>query len=495
MDNQQTDYKKWEDEREISLGEVMREVFRRFPLVIIMAVICAVIAGGYSYMHSGTDTAEEVVTTEDEIATDDLTEDELTAVNNVLKVQENLDEQQEYVNNSILMQINAYDESTVILQYHIDIENSDDIQLYGQDLLDSYESYVTNGALVSDFVSNGYDEEEQYLGELISFNGNVETTVNNSLEGTVSVISSVSFDIQVIHTDEQSVEALAEQIESCLKNYEISLCESVGDHTLTLVNHSCTKVVDKSLWTYKTERISSISSMQNTLESLQEDMTDDQLAVLGQYITLKATEGDADEVAAEDGETVTAATPSVSKKYLALGAIVGIVLAILYIFLRFIMSKSFNSAEELRDVYSLRILGEVKRPEKKNIFLKAWDKLTGHRESALSAEEEKSILISNLKNVCKEKQIGKILISGDRDLPEEDQALVQDLIEDLSREEIAAVYADNLIHSAEMLDLLAKQDAVLFVERARVSRRDVLEEQFRVCDDYSVAVLGAVVIS
>lgn len=56
---------------------------------------------------------------EDTTTTIKLTDKEQTDVNNVIAVQDNMKEQQAYLDNSVLMQINAYDESRVTLQYRI----------------------------------------------------------------------------------------------------------------------------------------------------------------------------------------------------------------------------------------------------------------------------------------------------------------------------------------------------------------------------------------
>ena len=74
-------------------------------------------------------------------------------------------EQQAYLDNSVLMQINAYDESRVTLQYRI---ITGDKQL-SKDLLSAYDNYVTNGSLAQDMINHGIDMDLQYLTELLYF--------------------------------------------------------------------------------------------------------------------------------------------------------------------------------------------------------------------------------------------------------------------------------------------------------------------------------------
>ena len=146
MDKKQIDYAKLNQERIITIADLIRAIIRKLWVVVAAAVIFAAIFGGYKYAKDSKAASNASESTTDmKVKLDD---DAQAEVNNVLTIKDNLDEQQKYADNSVLMQIDPYNESLVTLQYHYSTDDKD----YSSDLLNSYMSYVNNGGLSSDLV-------------------------------------------------------------------------------------------------------------------------------------------------------------------------------------------------------------------------------------------------------------------------------------------------------------------------------------------------------
>ena len=56
--------------------------------------------------------------------------------------------------------------------------------------------------------------------------------------------------------------------------------ESTGAHKLNLVDQSYAEVVDQGLWTYKIDRVNSVVSMKERVDSLKEKLSADQVALV-----------------------------------------------------------------------------------------------------------------------------------------------------------------------------------------------------------------------
>lgn len=95
----------------------MKEILRRIGLVIILGIIVAALCCGYKYVKDSK--AAKAANSEDTTTTIKLTDKEQTDVNNVIAVQDNMKEQQAYLEHSVLMQIKHMTRASVTLQYRI----------------------------------------------------------------------------------------------------------------------------------------------------------------------------------------------------------------------------------------------------------------------------------------------------------------------------------------------------------------------------------------
>ncbi len=492
--------------QEISIGEMIREIFRHFWMVIVVAVICAVVSGGYQYVQ---DIQAAAVASEEEAAKNDvsdieLTDEEQTAVNNAYYTQMNLDHQQQYVDNSVLMQIDAYNEDIVVLQYAITMESDEELQAYGSNLLSLYQSYVDDGSLATAIAEDGYEVSLPYLTELISRPSEItierSSATSSSTQATEYVSASTSvaasttvFTVNVIQLDQESAEDLADRVEESLASYSETLSDSYRAHNLTLLSRATSQVVDSELGAYKTNCITEISTLQSKVNSLTGDMTDDQLNVLNYYIENQTMDYDEEIETTESTETTetTSTTVGISKTSVVLGAIVGALLACIILICFTIFKGTVNSASEFRSLYSLRVLGEVEDKRKKNILVRWWDKFMKGGKSVLALDQQKDLLFANLKNVCLEKNVKKVLLGGIAG-NEADSAVIEEIMHNLSEQGIQAEFAPDFVHSVEMVDSLSTYDAVILVEMVHDSKCKMIEEEIRTCLEHAVQILGVI---
>lgn len=495
MKKQEIDYSELSQERIITIGDLVREIIRKLWLVVVAAIVFALIFGGYKYAKDSKSAASSASSDASDMKVE-LSEKEQKEVNNVLTIQDNMNQQQEYVDNSVLVQIDPFNESKVTLQYHFDTDytpsSSNDPEDYSSDLLNAYMGYVNNGALSSDLVNAGEDLDVQYIGELLnctSDTDNKNSTSDSSNSITLNAATN-SFDITVIYSNEEDCRELASKIVKCVEDYQKSLNKSVGAHTLTLVDQSYARVVDKSLITYKYDRTNSIVSMRDRVKELSEKLTAQQQSVVDKY-SKEST--DKAKASADDKKDTQNTTPSVSisKKYVGLGGIAGIILACLYIIIAYVSRGTINKAEDIQYLYNVRIAGTMKGKGKK----KFTDKLELNPGSGakLSPEAEQKLLLANLKVSCEKEQIQKLMITGTA-VAHLDAAEKQQLVDGLKAAGVEVYVADSLLTSAEAIEKLAEYSHVLFVEQTHTSKYQNIAAELKICMEQKINVLGVVVL-
>ncbi len=471
-------------ERIITVADLLREIGRRIWIVIVLVVIFAILLGGYKY-YSDRKSAQNKEASSEEVAVDtSLDKEEQAAVNNVLVAQANMDEQQNYVDNSVLMQIDPFDESTVVLQYHVDVPDGEDAEMYSQDLMKSYEGYINNGALAASIVDEGYPLEVQYLGELLSYASDFETEEDSDAAVTgVAVPTSTTFDLKIIQVDEDAAEELADLIVKDLESYTKVLDDSVGEHNLVLVDRSYSRVVDNSLRTYKYDRINSISTMEERIEELETDLSSTQLEYLQQR------EDQKESAAADNAEETGASAASsvhISGRYIVLGAVIGLILALLYIILAYVLRGRINTANDIRYLYNLRVLGELRTASGED------GKALRKRHIRISPQQQIDLAVANLKDACQEKGIQNLLFSGSGRL-EQDRKLADQLGEALRGYGIKTEYVADLAYSVDAIDLMTDHKAVVLLEKIRHSDYMTMEAEIRTCMEHEAEIIGVVV--
>lgn len=473
MEKREKEYTNLDQERIVTVSDLLKEIVRRIGLVIVLGIIVAVLCCGYKYVKDSK--AAKAANSEDTATTVKLTDEEQTDVNNVISVQDNMKEQQEYLDNSVLMQINAYDESRVTLQYRI---ITGDKQL-SKDLLSAYDNYVTNGSLAQDMINHGVDMDLQYLTELLYFEKDSDKE-DNSDSTVITDTPALTFEIRVIHKNQKSCEKLAAVIPECLSDFEQTLQESTGAHELNLVDQSYAEVVDQGLWTYKIDRVNSVVSMQERVYSLKEKLSADQVALVEKNLQKADKKDDAKK------EVVKA---HISKKYAVLGFGIGIILAILYIVISYIWRGTINNEKDVTYLYGVQLMGTLKGKNKKNALLRLGDKLRGKKPVDFSVEE--AIVCADVAGYCSKNQIRKLLLLSSEEVTE--TAWIHTLVKKLKEAGVEAEVETDILSSAAAREKAAGYEVAVLIAQVRRSAYDTIEQELGFCELQNIQVAGAIV--
>ena len=469
-------------EREISLKELFWKIVLAWKAWLICGVIFAVLFAGLRYvkdMRSYQVAIESLKSTKGNTAKDVaetvLTADECQEVQDAKSIQQALDKSRKYLQESVLMNIDPYQEQSLILQYYIDSDytwniNKDISGDYTSAVTNAYAEYVKSGVVVKRIQEElGLDVEERYIEELISV---------EELESDVKTEDILT--VQVIYNDEKVLEQMAQILKECLEEQTATINNTVGSHTLKLLSENIAVHTDSELAEKQSTVQSQMDSYRTQLNTLLDTMTEDQLAEL-------------DIVLAGEEEIVTGTLvkPSFSKKYLVLGFATGVIMVILWICGVAIFTSKLQSSQELETMYGLRLFGTMKKERKAVGLDKVLLSLKNRNQKQLSKKASFQFLISNLELACKAENVTQIFMTG-TEIEHMEKAWLEEFVQKMEQAGIIVVYGENICYDAVNLRKASEIGCAILLEESGCSIYEEITKEVKILSEQNVKILGCI---
>lgn len=469
-------------EREISLKELFWKIVLAWKAWLICGVIFAVLFAGLRYvkdMRSYQVAIESLKSTKGNTAKDVaetvLTADECQEVQDAKSIQQAMDKSRKYLQESVLMNIDPYQEQSLILQYYIDSDytwniNKDISGDYTSAVTNAYAEYVKSGVVAKRIQEElGLDVEERYIEELISV---------EKLESAVKTEDILT--VQVIYNDEKVLEQMAQILKECLEEQTATINNTVGSHTLKLLSENIAVHTDSELAEKQSTVQSQMDSYRTQLNTLLDTMTEDQLAEL-------------DIVLAGEEEIVTGTLvkPSFSKKYLVLGFATGVIMVILWICGVAIFTSKLQSSQELETMYGLRLFGTMKKERKAVGLDKVLLSLKNRNQKQLSKKASFQFLISNLELACKAENVTQIFMTG-TEIEHMEKAWLEEFVQKMEQAGIIVVYGENICYDAVNLRKASEIGCAILLEESGCSIYEEITKEVKILSEQNVKILGCI---
>lgn len=484
---------------DIEIKDLLWEFLRRWRLIVVLALVCGIGLTAYQYRIDMNKT--DVVTvkkTQEELekamGAQDL--DEVTAA---VALRRQLDEKSAYMETSELMRINPYEENVVIMQYYV----KTDSEAVATSASEAYIAYVENGYLVQNMIEDGaYKLPPAYLAELINIvreEGSVYINAKDAKESLKLSLQgsdiSYCFNVRVVGKRTEDAEKLAADVKTALQSYSSNLASVVGNHQLLLIEETSSVIVDQELAELQNWNATAIKTISNNIDSMKNEMTSDQITLYTYRTTVTL------ETMTATAETATASPEkkvSISLKHTIIGVIVGTVLACVLIFGLYLFAAALRSAEEIKPLYKVKVLGCVDDTVfyKKKVFGFVDSlivKLQNYRRKKLTYEQEVQMICANIAMDCRKNDTQEIVLASSimEKLPEE---IVKSVTAKCEEKGIHIAVVNAISYDAEAFESLVKVGSVVFVEKKRVSLYDELYKEIVLCKENDIHVLGMVVL-
>ena len=387
-------------------------------------------------------------------------------------IQEAKEEQMEYNEKSVLMQIDPLRDFHASFELYVnyDYQIMPDMAYQNIDLSDrilkAYSTYMTNGELQQYVIDNlSYEIERRFLGEILS----VSVDYGNNM-------ISVSVRQQNAEYCQEILNLVREAI---MTKYE-DINATIAEHTISSTNAAAYETVNLSLQETQKANRQAVTNLDITMQETNEA-----------YLEWKLEpEPQADYTLIEVIKNAI--------KLLIIGGIVGGVVCAVVVAIGAMLSGKLLNPEDMKKRFGLRVIGELpsKRVKKPFAFISRWFSKFGGitvtpedyaRLAKMIGSSVKSDLVAR-KEVADWK---KIVFTGTVDAEE-----LKNTVQALELEgAYTCICAPDVLTNAESIDKVAGADCVILVEKQEQTvQADVIKE-LEALRAWNKTVLGVVVLN
>lgn len=493
-----------EGEVQIDIVNLFHYILKKWRIVVIAMLVLGVVADLYYVKESSSNAAavesqtieEDSIETQIKNAKENLTEDEIQQVDRVYTMyaynEDSYQENAEYLDSSLLMQLNPEEIPTVQLNYQIS-RNISEEEI--RNIMTMYESALLDEISCADIVDViGKKYKNTAVKELVSITDNVN---NNSV--ILQNVESGVLNIRIYALEEKQCEKIADVIKKRMQAYTEQLQQVFGEFSVQNISEQYYLSSDSTVSTQKMNVVSAMNSAYSYMNNVTNVFTEDQLTYFNLLTKpLDESMNQEERDTAEQNVADTAVKMNYfSTKYVLVGVIAGAFLVALWYACVYIISQTVKDADDLKVVTGLPIFGTVLsngKLDKRNKVDKWIDSLFSRGKK----KEDDAVL---LERICheielqaKKKEVKNILLTSSAG--NEDIALIMDKVQQkLTELGVSAVKSDSIASdSIEALEQLQKADGVVFVEQLMKSSREDIRKETELCSRYQVEMLGNVAV-
>lgn len=446
-------------EPEFRLKDVLFSPLHHWRVIVIAAVVLAVLLGGLRggkiLLAMGNSAAVDAQASAYEKAMQEYTEKKALLERNLEIATANLEAQQKYISESILMSLdyrNVY-EASVSLYVDTGYQIMPGMTYQDPDkspqILAAYQ-LALNDSRLYEKVADQAGVDVRYIQELVV----VGTEEDHLLTVTIQ------------HSDKEQAEALRASIVWQMDEIQKSIASSIGEHDLQVFAYSSGYTVDIELAKLQTEANKAQDTIKESIKTYQADLD-----------ALQMPESNVPSLknAAKTG-----------LKWAILGFVAGAVLLYCFFCAVFLMSRKVYSGACLSEFCGIRVLGYAANEDRKRGRIDRWlRKLEGRIPENSAAND--TLLAANVKNYCPAS--GKLLVTGDAG-DDQIRQIAELLKEKLGS--IAVIQEGGLLRDAKAVEALAQCDAVVLVECCGVSDYGRVSSQIRTVTSLGKDLIGCI---
>ena len=492
-----------EEEVQIDLMTLLHYILRKWRSIIVVMLIVAVAANLYSVKKSMSEaaavsTAEEVdIEKQIENAKEELTADELEQVERVYSMYEYnsqlYQENKEYLEKSVLMQLNPNEIPTVMLNYQFKKDQADEelsniFTMYENALLDE----DTCTAIIQVF---GEEYANTSVRELISVT-DTENGQNSDIIKLQKDKNSGILSIQIYAGSEEQCEQVAEIVKTRVLEYTEQLQQIFGNYTVNAISEQYYISSDSNLNMQKSDVVNVVNEVCTAIKNITSGLSEKQIG----YFNLLAKDCEDQTLVKEDTQetaNLIANVQYISMKYILIGLLAGMFLAVCWYAVIYIMTQTVKDVDEVKIITNLPVFGTVLRSNdngKRNVIDRwidswfAYDKKSENNDLLLTRISHEVAMLAGQKDK-------KCLLIACSENDQNVKKQADSLVEKLRELGMNVTSTDSLVSdNTEVLKQLESADSAVFVEQLMKSERNQIREAVELCRRCQVEVLGSVIV-
>lgn len=474
-------------DRQIDIKELLYRIVRSWRAIIIAMLIGALLMNGLAFLransnyqaaiHSNDKSDPQQVQDKFESS---LSEKQITRVQALasyaVSCQENCQAIVNYTKASIRFHIDPECVPTLELLYVIDSNRDASSPLiidhsYSEDIMAGFDGAITSDD-VCHKMADAIDgpEDTIYLRELLG-----------------SVHEGNTLRIKIIADNRESCEKMANIVEDTVNEQLSPLQQIYGNFTISLVSRTYTENSDPNLLTEHTNIAKSLKDLSANVAEVPSGLSGEEDAYYQFLISDQLSEKD-------DTQKNDLVRPGYFyPKYVFVGAIAGLFVVCLWIGLKVLLFGMLLSPADCCE----KVLAILPIRTQKRRILSVIDRwllnLFYRKEVAFSEENRLSMVAAAACASIKKAGMKHVLISSacnDEDI----QRIKSAICNMLTKQAVQATAVSSVLEDPESLTALSSADGAIFVEHIGASNHYDICAQNTICNEYSVPIIGYVVL-
>ena len=488
------------EEREINLMDLIADILSHWKGLLVTLVIGAILMGGFSYVKSYRDAknaqpieeeeTDEAVDKKLEQLEEDMDDSKKAAVLTTIDDEKEYTAKKKYAEESVYMQLDPFNVTQMQISYQIEPGEDSQTQCLGS----VYDAVINNIGLY-DWIEKKTGIASEYAKELVGVRTSSSTPFVNG--DTVGMFGTDSLKITIIQADEKSCKKLADAVKSYVEQQKEQLVEEVGEHELILLSETSGTLVSTDLMNQQVSYGNAVTGMRSTIATAKAGFNEDQV----QYYNLLTKKEGRDKLEIEKDEDTeeedlaVVPEPSVSKKYVLLGAVLFVFVYAGVLFLIYIFNSRLRISDELQTLYHIPQIGVVVKDEtKKKFIVDQWiDNLRHYGKRKFTAEQSMELAFAAVKIAAQKNQLNSICLMG-CNLSAGAGAVCANLKAALEQEAINVTVLDNVLYDAEAMEKVDAMTGVILVEKAGSTLYNEVASELALLKRQDIAVLGGIVV-
>ena len=457
----------------ITFADLWYGILRSWRLIVVLTLLVAVAAAGYSYVTA--DTGVEVSTTQ--LAnTEGLSEETANAVTDAVDLALLYSSMLAEYDASYVTKLDENKVAVTTLVYYIEADIPGDAYDYTADLCRAYANLVLSETLTGRMTEGGSQIGEPDFGYLLTAD----------CEGRTMTCSFRSSE-----ADESERNLYVATVEELITEECEKLSQLVGAHSVLCI--SCETILgpDELITEAKTARTEALDTAKKDASNAYSHVPEEAQERVDAILTVNET----------DTQVVIART--VSRKKTVIGAVIGLVVAVIIALCRYVWSSRVVNIAELEQAYGLNVFGRVVTPKEKHVRntgkhrrpASAIDRAIMKKQYRVSwnadYEEQLAFAASRIAMKAENEGIRRLYLAGTDGLTVEHSLNgLTDRLKALGLKATAMTQEE----PSQNLKAMAEAGTVVLVERIGACRRTRLDDLVKVCREQGIVLLGIVTL-
>lgn len=458
--------------QEIDLKDLLFAILYKWKKIIGVGIAFAILLGGIKGVstYRQLNSAETVQSAQEQYKSDlELYESNIAAYEREIQnLTNDILNQQKYLQNSVLMNASPYDvyEASADLFIKTDYEIMPSMMYQNVDYTDTIMQVYQSTLSGTSFLENIADKNNmsiQYLKELVTIERGNTVIKGANINKLTNLLT-----VRVKHMDEKQAEQILEMVLNGIDSLQQQITMTIGEHTVTVVNAGSGTGVDYDLANKQKDESQRLTMLQASLDEKEKSMKE-----------LK-----------EPDEPAPPLLTTLKRgiKYGVFGGGLGGFTVAFFSCLGFIMSDNLYAEKDIRNRFSIKIIGKLLVPGKKVGKIDTWLRQLEGRYYNVSEAESFDLIAENICNYSEAASC--LLITGH--VSKEYLELVKIRLQE-KLPEMELISGMSVLKSADTLKKLVKCDAVVMVEEIGKVTYTCIGQEVDTITDMQKKLVGCIV--